>query len=374
MAEQIDAKSGFNLRILVCGQPGVGKSSLINSLFGVEVCKVVDPGSKISYGSFAPCTTKIQKAEIVINGILVTVYDSPGLQDGTANEEQYLQDMYDKCNDVDLVIYCIPMTITRYDEAEIQATKLLTAKFSCEFWKRCVLVMTKANCVKRVPTRAQSDISYHQTLYKNILNKFSSQLIKQAVPPDIAKSIPAVAAGLCHPAGGPQDERYIWYVTNRCRIKNERADFLAELWITLYETASRHSTASRSKFVYATAHGGQRVQALDQESDEANTLKELLDKEIKLLQDNSDYAEEMVGRNKGASIKDSFLAPVIRLDNEQIGRLNGTTNNSSDNKQINRSSRTSMRREIIISVSIAIAVILGIFILVITVIISTHKL
>ena len=347
----------YNLRVLVCGKAGVGKSSLINSIFGCNVCTVVDPGSK--YGSIAPCTTELgEPIKTIINGnIMITIYDSPGLQDGTGNEERYLQDMYDKCRDVDLVIYCIDMTITRYANPEIRSAESLTERLGSELWQRCVLVMTKAN---RVWVRAGSDkFVYHKNLHQNILQEFRTHLISCGVSSGVANNIPAVSAGRCVLGAGPQDEeRYVWYVSDRSSKNKRPADFLAELWITLYETASKCSTASRIKFVAATAH--QQVQASNQKS--ASTLQELLQNEIRLLQDSKgDNAVKMIAEEciKGVP-RASILSPsVIQLDKNQIDRL----------ARPNRQFKGRKRRDVIISLCIigATVVILVIYLITIEV-------
>ena len=259
------------LEFLLCGRTGVGKSSLINSLIGSEVCEVGDPTGKTG---FKKCTTTVSKTVANINGVTVSIFDSPGLQDGTNSDEEYLEDMYSKCKDVDLVIYCIDMTVPRYTEDEIRATQLMTNKFGTDFWNRCVLVLTKANNVRVPPREKKSKREYHIRLYNGHKTQFSEQLIDQGVPKDVAKGIPAVAAGCFDPEipdDDPDNERFIWYVSDKAKSSDERIDFLKELWLTCFDRTSTIST--QHNFMRATAR--QRFKPLGGDSSERRRVYQL---------------------------------------------------------------------------------------------------
>ena len=155
-AHDIDKYTKF--KILVCGKTGVGKSSLVNSLVGYEAFEVGDPGLDIGDGAFRPMTMQVKSVSIKVDGLIVQIWDSPGLQDGTDNDEAYLQDMYEKCKDVDLVLYCMEMTIPLWTDSEINAARLLTMKFGDTLWQKCVVVLTKANSIFAVGKKVSERI------------------------------------------------------------------------------------------------------------------------------------------------------------------------------------------------------------------------
>ena len=94
------------LGILVIGETGAGKSTLINNLLGKEVAEV---GETIEPGTLA-----VTPYELSVEGVPVVVYDTPGLDDARIDEEEeekYLEIMKSLLvrNKIHLVIYCFQM-------------------------------------------------------------------------------------------------------------------------------------------------------------------------------------------------------------------------------------------------------------------------
>ena len=79
----------------------------------------------------------------------MVVWDSPGLQDGTDHQTEYLQDMKTQCSDVDLTIYCIKVIEKRFargkDNPDVVAMEKLTTTFGYDFCKNTIIVITYAN-------------------------------------------------------------------------------------------------------------------------------------------------------------------------------------------------------------------------------------
>ena len=139
-----NSETADSIYVLVTGETGSGKSTLVSGLLGVRVdC------AQESYRG-------IGKYEVQKDGITLTVWDSPGLQDGTGNQGEYLRQIKQQCNKRDLTIYCISMSKTRFvltaDNPDVVAMKKLNDTFGNYFWENCVFALTYANTVEAFDT------------------------------------------------------------------------------------------------------------------------------------------------------------------------------------------------------------------------------
>ena len=187
-----------SLSILVTGKTGTGKSTLINGIVGREVAK---QGHGLDPETSEVTAHTSREGEITVN-----VFDSPGLQDGTNNEERYLEDMKAKCSDVDLIVYCIRMSEDRVPESgpDVSAMTKLNETFGHDLWKNTVFLLTFANdIVDDAELEVGDEPSDQQQYFNTELQSWETLLrdrlkINVGVPKEIVDAIVIIPAGHCN--------------------------------------------------------------------------------------------------------------------------------------------------------------------------------
>ena len=155
------AKSG--LRIVVAGKTGAGKSTLLNTFLGFDVFTEGD--------SFDAVTQDVKEYKHMRNGVKITVWDCPGLQDNSGNEDQYLEELKTKTKgDIHLMLYCINMLETRSDLHWGSAIDRITSILGKDIWKNTALVLTFANMYEMRLTTDQEMTS------KQALTEFNGKI------------------------------------------------------------------------------------------------------------------------------------------------------------------------------------------------------
>lgn len=129
------------IRIIVTGRTGHGKSSFLNSILELEESNQFKEGDE-----GIRCTTTVTThCYDVTPGLSIKLFDSPGLQDTTGEENSYIRELKEKCGEVNLALICKSMIDYRLTPDDKLALKKLHSAFGEEFWKHVVFIFTFAN-------------------------------------------------------------------------------------------------------------------------------------------------------------------------------------------------------------------------------------
>lgn len=113
------------LRILVSGSTGQGKSALINGILGN---KSAPEGTGV--------TSLVTEYPIFIQGTYIRLFDTPDLK---------LHDMRDTCKELNLILYCTKMNNLHLPDGDKYTIRKFTTEFGEVFWNFAVFVLTFAN-------------------------------------------------------------------------------------------------------------------------------------------------------------------------------------------------------------------------------------
>lgn len=182
------------LKILVAGRGGVGKSTLINRLLGIQYVPACNTGMAVTQ-----VVTSYREARY---GIELEFFDTPGMEDLQIPDHRIVAEMSEATNKaIDLTFYCASLQ-NRVDKADQRIITLLTQVFGKRLWTKAIFVLTFANLFDESSQQGMSHQQYCE-LCTNTTERLQ-KIVKKAMrksrsAEERARSIPTVTAGYEHP-------------------------------------------------------------------------------------------------------------------------------------------------------------------------------
>ena len=194
--------------ILVVGETGTGKSTLINNLMGEEC---VEEG-----GTLTSTTSIITKHTLNVEGVPVALYDTPGLGDSRGvKDDDYLQKMKVllMSGEIHLVIYCLKLSETRMRDSLIRTFQAYN-KIGVN-WEWTVIALTFADVVpvssKERKKPGFDEVSFFNSRVAEMQAHVTEMLVKRVgVMPEVASEV------TCNPSTSDPEELLVngerWFV------------------------------------------------------------------------------------------------------------------------------------------------------------------
>ncbi len=291
-----------SINIFISGKTGTGKSTLVNAILGE---KVACEGTGLD-----PETSTVTSHQRCIEGIDVTVWDSPGLQDGTNKEQEYLNDIEENCKgNIDLFLYCVSMKNTRFmsGSRDIKSMCKLTDKLGKEIWKNAVIVLTYANSYIRRVNSGKKDSKDLNMVFCERLKEWESEM-RECLRHDVKLPAEIIDQIIILPAGRKEQPALL----------EDMRPWMSHLWIESLAATRRSARPALIKM---------NLKRLKRASDihSKEEFDDLLKKENIIIQDKACEvgkmlkADEAVAKNVGESL--SLRASLSQQFERKLGEL-----------------------------------------------------
>ena len=237
-ARELLTNTGSRITFLVVGKTGEGKSTLVNSFVGKEVCTT---------GDLTATTQELREVRHTINGVDVSIYDTRGMLDGDGVDDEIFESIQGVS--MNLLLLCVSMR----DRANSQATKsiisMITKKLGITIWENAAIILTRANERRDwIEQRRRSGHSQPTTPFSEVVSVFTQTLRgylraardnqDHSIPPAVIDDIPVLPAGEWIPeqTGIPAEgQERPWRELPGC------ADWLSNVWLGCFRRCSHEA-------------------------------------------------------------------------------------------------------------------------------------
>ena len=184
--------TGQSLNILVIGEPGSGKTSLVNNLLGEEIAE-----------EEAESTSEMCTFKGIVQGVSVTVYEDSSFSAEDENQKGEVQKLILSCS-LTFILFCLKMSETRMRQSLIKAFKMFHS--IGVNWNKTVIALTFADSLP-VPKAQRQDPNFDMKLFfvnrkKEWKHKITEVLTSEVdVPTETAQHINML------PTTGDPDEK-----------------------------------------------------------------------------------------------------------------------------------------------------------------------
>ena len=166
------------LNLMVLGEPGIGKSTLVNGLIGDEVAETSAEGILATQG----ITTKVKiyshkKNNAVIN---INIWDTPRLLDRTCDVDRVMESSIEVIQQIDLFLFCVRMDPTRYlpDNQMKRIMARITEDAGKDIWKKTLIVLTRANMAISAIAFTKPTEDARFTAFQSLFGGFKNEITK----------------------------------------------------------------------------------------------------------------------------------------------------------------------------------------------------
>ena len=173
---------------------------------------------------------QVNDYEFSLNDIKITLFDTPGLADGTGKEEEYLRKIREKVTGpCDVFIFCTEMNAIRFRADDIKTLETLTKTFGPRLWEHALVALTFANYVQCPKNAGATEIEYFDGRIQMLKKAITDIILKAGVPEKVVTNVPFVPTGRLLEPGLPgitDWKEAFWVETFKSLNKSAKMPFL----------------------------------------------------------------------------------------------------------------------------------------------------